>query len=250
MADYTEDSLRTWTVYAHINKTNGKIYIGLTKQKPEDRWRDGKGYRNNVYFWKAIQKYGWDGFDHEIIASGLTKDEASKFEEVLIDLLDLLDHSKGYNLYRGGGCGKNADDLTGKRFGKLVVLKRDFSKPYKIVHWIVRCDCGTVKSVAADDLRRKGHSTISCGCYLKERKLPSYQHGESHTRLYNKWVRCKEYYRDHNTPLPYEFSTYLLFKEWMLSHGYEDGDLLFRPQNDDLSVSGWVIRKNGGNNNG
>lgn len=39
-----------WTVYAHINKTNNKIYVGITSQIPEKRWLNGKGYSYNSYF--------------------------------------------------------------------------------------------------------------------------------------------------------------------------------------------------------
>jgi len=54
-------------------------------------------------------------------------------------------------------------DLTGKRFGRLIVLRRD-----GIVHrvspaWMCRCDCGNEKRVAGDHLR-KG-AIVSCGCY-------------------------------------------------------------------------------------
>lgn len=58
----------TYCVYAHINKVNGKIYIGQTCRKPEYRWNDGKGYKECTYFYNAIEKYGWDNFDHEILA--------------------------------------------------------------------------------------------------------------------------------------------------------------------------------------
>ena len=49
-----------------------------------------------------LKKYGWENFEHEIIASNLTKDEANNFEKLLIDKLDLLNHNKGYNLREGG----------------------------------------------------------------------------------------------------------------------------------------------------
>lgn len=92
-------------VYMHTNKINGKKYVGQTSQKPEKRWNDGKGYKNCSYFYKAIKKYGWDGFYHEIIASNLTKDEADNFENLLIEKLDLLNPDKGYNLKDGGSNG-------------------------------------------------------------------------------------------------------------------------------------------------
>ena len=57
-----------WTVYKHINLQNNKIYIGITSQPVEDRWKNGNGYKNNQIFYEDIQKYGWkEGFLHEIL---------------------------------------------------------------------------------------------------------------------------------------------------------------------------------------
>jgi group I intron endonuclease len=99
----------TYCVYVHTNKTNDKKYVGQTCIKPEKRWNSGKGYKDNQYFWKAIQKYGWDGFEHEIIASNLTKEEADNFERLLIKELDTINQSKGYNLQDGGSHGKPSE---------------------------------------------------------------------------------------------------------------------------------------------
>lgn len=56
-------------------------------------------------------------------------------------------------------------DLTGKRFGRLLVKKRSYTKNNKIF-WLCRCDCGIVKSIGGDPLRRG--ATVSCGCFGKE----------------------------------------------------------------------------------
>lgn len=92
---------KRWIVYAHICP-KGRIYIGITCQKPNRRWRNGTAYKHNDYFDNAINKYGWDNFQHEIIASGITLEEANNFEELLISKLNSNDREFGYNLTLGG----------------------------------------------------------------------------------------------------------------------------------------------------
>lgn len=90
-------------VYAHINKINGKIYIGISKRKnPNQRWKNGKGYDYNWHFNSAIEKYGWDNFEHQIIASNLTEEEASNMEKLLIKKFDSTNRQFGYNFADGG----------------------------------------------------------------------------------------------------------------------------------------------------
>ena len=96
------DEEKLYCVYKHTNKINGKMYIGQTCQKPQKRWSNGKHYETSTYFNNAIQKYGWDNFEHEIIATGLTLNEANSLEEKLIIELELMNSDKGYNLRSGG----------------------------------------------------------------------------------------------------------------------------------------------------
>lgn len=58
-------------------------------------------------------------------------------------------------------------DLTGRRFNRLTVIKRDLNPQQGRVRtkWICKCDCGKIISVVSTDLLR-GH-TQSCGCYQK-----------------------------------------------------------------------------------
>ena len=105
-------------VYAHINKTNGKMYIGQTCRKPKYRWNNGEGYKYCPYFYKAIQKYGWDNFEHEIVASNLTADEADNFERLLIEKLDTTNPMYGYNLRSGGHDGFIVNEETRKKIGE------------------------------------------------------------------------------------------------------------------------------------
>lgn len=94
---------RTYTVYMHFNKINSKVYIGITILKPTVRWgKDGCNYKESPYFWSAIQKYGWENFDHLILATGLSKEEAAEQERFWISEFNSQDKEHGYNLASGG----------------------------------------------------------------------------------------------------------------------------------------------------
>ena len=101
-----------YCIYMHTNKINGKVYIGQTSRSVNERWRkNGEGYVNNTLFYRAIQKYGWDNFEHEILYTGLTKEEADKKEIEMISFYDSNNPEKGYNL-TNGGKGTNGYRLT------------------------------------------------------------------------------------------------------------------------------------------
>ena len=89
-------------VYALTNNLDGKKYIGLTSQKPEKRWNNGNGYRDTTHIGRAINKYGWENFSHEIIYKNITCEEAQKYEIELIEKYDTLNPQKGYNMQPGG----------------------------------------------------------------------------------------------------------------------------------------------------
>ena len=89
-----------YTVYLHVNKINNKKYFGQTCQKLTDRWARGSTYRNSKHLYSAIQKYGWESFNHFIIADKLTKEEADSLEVKLIQAYDTI--RSGYNICQGG----------------------------------------------------------------------------------------------------------------------------------------------------
>ena len=97
--------MNNYCVYKHTTP-NGKVYIGITKQKPERRWRGGLGYKppdgKETPFYRAIVKYGWDNIHHEIIASGLNKENACQVEVELIKAFNSQDRRFGYNVLQGG----------------------------------------------------------------------------------------------------------------------------------------------------
>ena len=92
------------------------------------------------------------------------------------------------------------EDLTGQRFGRLVVLGRDkkgSDDPVKKrVFYTCKCDCGNVVPVYADNLKRG--KTQSCGCITVDRmREANSKYGEgalSGSALYKKWsgmmARC------------------------------------------------------------
>lgn len=136
-----------WCIYKHTNKINGKVYIGQTceVENPNKRWQDGRGYDVVYPFGKAIVKYGWDNFIHEIIETNIdTLKEANNREIYWIEyyhsyIKDPL--CNGYNATRGGD---NGDHLgigvicieTGEFFESAVLA----GKAYNIdPHGILGC---------------------------------------------------------------------------------------------------------------
>lgn len=95
---------RNFFVYVHINKINNKKYIGITSRiKAKYRWgKNGNGYSNCTYFKKAINKYGWNNFEHIILFDKLTKQEALKIETKLIKKYKTNNSKFGYNGTTGG----------------------------------------------------------------------------------------------------------------------------------------------------
>ena len=93
-----------YSVYKHTTPS-GKVYIGITSKPVEKRWLNGRGYRRNEHFWNAIQKYGWDNIEHTVLASGLSKEEASEVEKMYISLFHSHEMKHGYNLTEGGETG-------------------------------------------------------------------------------------------------------------------------------------------------
>lgn len=106
-----------YTVYMHVSPS-GKVYIGITKCDPFDRWKNGLGYlnknQNGDYrqpaIARAIIKYGWDNFKHEILFEGLTKDEAEGKEILLISHYQSNNPAFGYNIRSGGSSSSPSDE--------------------------------------------------------------------------------------------------------------------------------------------
>lgn len=110
-----------YTVYMHVNRINNKKYIGQTKQNVTTRWGNGHTYKTSTKFNAAINKYGFDAFNHFIIKDGLSKFEADELEVKLILYYDTT--NVGYNI-SVGGSGVMTDRHHTKATKKLIATKR------------------------------------------------------------------------------------------------------------------------------
>ena len=99
-----------YTVYKHT-APSGKIYVGITSQEVNKRWRNGKGYRGQV-FYMAIKKYGWGNIKHEILYTNLNKEEAEEKEIYLIKKYRSSHKKFGYNVENGGNTAGTHSEET------------------------------------------------------------------------------------------------------------------------------------------
>lgn len=113
-----------------MNKVNNKQYIGITKQNPPSkRWgSNGVNYKDSPHFWSAIQKYGWDNFKHEILYTGLTKNEACSLEIELIKTYKTQDNNYGYNIFSGGNCPEIPKEVRAKMSKSMIGNKNGLGK--------------------------------------------------------------------------------------------------------------------------
>lgn len=128
-------------------------------------------------------------------------------------------------------------DLTGQRFGRLVVLYRDKPGNDGATRWVCRCDCGNLHTVRAVHLKRG--AIVSCGCYRKEIVYPKLKkHGlcklEAFHRLYRIWSQMKDrcsnpkasqyhLYGGKGITVCDEWKDHFeIFARWALFHGYAD----------------------------
>lgn len=136
-------------------------------------------------------------------------------------------------------------DLTGQRFGRLVVLCENGRTKDSRVLWLCKCQCGAEVTVSGKSLRNG--ETASCGCLhrdlLSER---SKTHGMRKSRIYSVWhgilkrtgihkganEEHKRDYIDRGIAVCDEWKTFENFRDWALSHNYSDGLQIDRIDND------------------
>lgn len=113
-----------YIVYKHTNKINGKVYVGITSTDIVKRaGKNGNGYRKNVLFYRAIEKYGWDNFEHDVLLSNLTLNDAVDSEAYYINKYNSANPLFGYNISVGGESGNTgcrmSDEEREKRRARM-----------------------------------------------------------------------------------------------------------------------------------
>lgn len=128
-------------------------------------------------------------------------------------------------------------DLTGQRFGRLVVIREDGRAKDRQIMWLCRCDCGGEVIVRSVYLRRG--DTRSCGCLYREQIV---SRNKTHDCTYEPWypayhammVRCGHRtgaserklrnYRDRGITVCDEWrNSPRAFGDWLLAHGWRKG---------------------------
>lgn len=134
--------------------------------------------------------------------------------------------------------GRTAEDLTGKRFGRLVVLRRSEKRCGASLKWLCQCDCGNIVDVIGSNLR--GGRTESCGCLRSETSIGRHKtHGLSRSskkdnRIYRIWCGMKERCLNRNFKYWHRYggsgidicdewkNDYMAFHNWAIENGYKD----------------------------
>lgn len=135
-----------WKIYKHTLMidcpSKGKSYIGQTSKKDiSERWQNGYGYysirprRNETVFWKAIKKYGWNSFTHEIIEDNIpTLELANEREKYWIAYYHTYiedNNCWGYNMTLGGsGVSHKQSEVTKQKISNALT-GRSFSESHK-----------------------------------------------------------------------------------------------------------------------
>lgn len=185
--DWTPE--RPYSIYSHTSP-KGKVYIGLTKHKNlYQRWGSkGRRYSNHTVFTRAIKKYGWDNFEHKIIRTGLTCEEAQALERELIAFYKSLKMS--YNMDDGGASNPKPaygnKGATGmKRIHHKLLGKEKHIWPEEMEEYMSQgWEPGFLPATKAKTSAKKKGNTNTEGHLLSEetkRKIAATSKGRVHT---------------------------------------------------------------------
>lgn len=161
-------------VYIHTFP-NGKVYVGVTKQSLTQRWRDGRGYKDQIRMKRAIQKHGWDNIAHDVLLCGASISEAAEAERKYIKLFNSANKDFGYNVSLGGNLPaaetveKVKSKLVGKKHSDEIRLHMSEGGRGKIITEEHRAKLGIAsKKMWESEEYRKKYSAAVAGRKLSE----------------------------------------------------------------------------------
>lgn len=80
--------------------------------------------------------------------------------------------------------------LVGRRFTRLVVVRQEGKTRHGEITWLCQCDCGKQSVVRGKSLRAS--LTHSCGCFAKDQmSIIATKHGKRNSRAYRAWSGMK-----------------------------------------------------------
>lgn len=116
-----------YSVYVHVSP-NEKLYFGITHDTLYHRsGSSGVRYKRNKHFWSAIQKYGWNNFQHIVLVNNISQSDACELEQYLINKYHTNNPDFGYNQSVGGektALGNHLSDETKEKIRQFQLGRK------------------------------------------------------------------------------------------------------------------------------
>ena len=99
-----------FNIYKISNTINDKLYIGVTTRAIEERFQEHKSRieeRNSIHLYQAMEKYGRDKFQIELICTANSREEMFEKEKYYIQYYN--SYNNGYNMTLSGEGVKTLD---------------------------------------------------------------------------------------------------------------------------------------------
>jgi group I intron endonuclease len=123
---------RPITIYRHVHRETQRCYVGQTVNGVAHRWVSHVWLASHgatkSRFHEAIREHGPTAFDHEVLETVLTRQEANEAEQWWIAHFGSDDRVLGYNLEAGGGVGKTVHPDTRAKLS-AGCRQREAAKP-------------------------------------------------------------------------------------------------------------------------
>lgn len=153
-------------------------------------------------------------------------------------------------------------DLTGQRFGRLLVLKLAGKSNDNHYKWLCQCDCGNTKIIIGRDIT--SGKTKSCGCFARQlTSIRTLKHNMHGTKIYHIWISIKQRCNNSNNHKYKDYggrgikickgweNDFMSFYNWSINNGYKEGLSIDRINNDgnyEPQNCRWVTMKEQANN--